>query len=72
LKLAVVVAHPLVDSEAFKQQGRNHPIFGKPVTGFDLFHGTDKIDLLSIMQNGFDDLFFNPEWLYWSGRILGR
>ena len=40
---------PLVDTEAFKQQGRDHPMFGKPANGFDLFHGTKKDAVPSIM-----------------------
>jgi hypothetical protein len=59
--------YPLVDSEAFKQQGRSHPMFGKPVNGFDLFHGTKKDAVPSIMQNGFDDHFFNPNGYFGAG-----
>jgi len=59
--------YPLVDSEAFKQQGRGHPMFGKPVNGFDLFHGTKKDAVPSIMQNGFDDHFFNPNGYFGAG-----
>jgi hypothetical protein len=58
---------PLVDTEAFKQQGRDHPMFGKPENGFDLFHGTKKDAVPSIMQNGFDDHWFNPDGYFGAG-----
>ena len=59
--------YPLVDSPAFKQQGTAHPFFGKPVNGFDLFHGTKKDAVPSIMQNGFDDHFFNAGGYFGAG-----
>ena len=58
---------PLVDTDEFKQQGTAHPNFGKPVNGFDLFHGTKKDAVPSIMQNGFDDHFFNPAGYFGAG-----
>ncbi len=51
--------YPLVDTPAFKQQGKAHPFFGKPVNGYDMFFGTTKNAVDSIMQNGFDDHMFN-------------
>ncbi len=59
--------YPLVDTPAFKQQGKAHPFFGKPVNGYDLFHGTAKDAVPSIMQNGFDDHFFNPGGFFGAG-----
>ena len=58
---------PLVDTDEFKQQLTAHPNFGKPVNGFDLFHGTKKDAVPSIMQNGFDDHFFNPDGYFGAG-----
>ena len=58
---------PLVDTDAFKQQGTAHPSFGMPINGFDLFHGTKKDAVPSIMQNGFDDHFFNPAGYFGAG-----
>ena len=52
--------YPLVDTPAFKQQGKAHPFFGRPVNGYDLFHATSKDAVPNVMQNGFDDHFFNP------------
>ena len=58
---------PLVDTESFKQLGEAHPFFGKPVNECDLFHGTKKENVPSIMQNGFDDHFFNPSGYFGAG-----
>ncbi len=55
---------PLVDVPGFSI---SHPSFGKPVNGFDLFHGTKKDAVSSIMTNGFDDHFFNPEGYFGAG-----
>ena len=49
------------------RQGKDHPMFGKPVNGFDLFHGTKKDAVPSIMQSGFDDHFFNPNGFFGAG-----
>jgi hypothetical protein len=49
-----------VDTPDFARLGTAHPFFGKPVNGCDLFHGTKKDTVASIMQNGFDDHFFSP------------
>ncbi len=55
---------PLVDSPGFSEA---HPSFGKPVNGHDMFHGTGKDVVPSIMQNGFDDHFFNPGGYFGAG-----
>ena len=55
---------PLVLTEGFSEQ---HPFFGKAVNGHDLFHGTGKDAVPSIMQNGFDDHFFNPTGFFGAG-----
>jgi hypothetical protein len=58
---------PLVDTPEFAKLGTAHPFFGKAVNGFDLFHGTKKDAVPSIMQNGFDDHFFNPGGYFGAG-----
>jgi hypothetical protein len=59
--------YPLVDTPEFRQQKEAHPFFGKVVNDFDLFHGTGKHAVPSIMQNGFDDHFFNPDGYFGTG-----
>jgi hypothetical protein len=56
-----------VDTPDFARLGTAHPFFGKPVNGYDLFHGTKKDAVPSIMQNGFDDHFFSPSGYFGAG-----
>jgi hypothetical protein len=58
---------PLVDTPDFARLGAAHPFFGKPVNGCDLFHGTKQDAVPLIMQNGFDDHFFNPGGYFGAG-----
>ena len=55
---------PLVHSDKFSEA---HPSFGRPVNGHDLFHGTKQDCVPAIIQNGFDDHFFNPEGYFGAG-----
>jgi hypothetical protein len=59
--------YPLVDSEAFKQQGRSHPMFGKPVNDSDLFHAAKKDAVPSIMQDGFSDDYLKSSGYFGAG-----